>query len=207
MAVDDVYKVVVNQSMQDSLAETVLYYKVISEDPVLSDEAAIQTAIDADLIPTWQASVVDQLTFDCMTIQKVFEPPIKALREFIINRDGLLSGDPLPATVTFLFTKINNATGGVGKKGRIYCMGMTEENQKAGRLQAAAILLVEALADKFEANLATIGGGDFNPVWAVRDPIKPHAILSTLNVDQVVARPRLANQRRRRTPIRNVGPI
>lgn len=201
--IGDLLKLVQNTT-QDSASQiqNVLYYEVIQEDPGLSDEVALASQYPFVVVPTWQAAVNEQTRFDCFSVQKVF--PLPATQIFLTAQgfDGTRpAGETLPATVAALIRKVASGIGGTGKSGRLYIAGILKDDSLEGRLQTPIKLLLESLANVLDDNLITTGGGDFSPAWAVRSPTTPFPIVGIQRWDFGTVLPRLANQRRRRTPI------
>jgi len=204
MPIDDVYRLVVNQALPGSLAQNVLYYKIKSEDVSLTDIASLSSAFLNQVMPSWVAAVSDEVDFACMELQKVFPLPIAAKQEFLISQQGTVVGESLPAMSSMLFQKVNNATGGVGKKGRVYVIGCVEDNTNDGRINVAQAALNDALATAFQQDVTNLTSFSSNPVWAIRQP--NGTVDSTVDIDVVTALPRIATQRRRRTGIRSTVP-
>ncbi len=204
MAVGDLIRVTVNQTLQASTVQNVLYYKIEIEDNSGDDINALALQFIADVItPVWQNVVSDELTFDCISVQKVFPLPIGAVQEFNVSLVGLNAGESLPAMDSALIQKFNPTQGGVGKKGRVYVAGILESQTNLGRVNAALAALLLLLANQFSGNLeVTPGGGEYEPVWAVRSSTTPFAITGFVEDLQWAPLPRIATQRRRRTPIR-----
>lgn len=201
MPAGDLYKVVVNQSFQSSVVQNVLYYE--DTDGVSSDpEADIFLQWNTDVRPAWLNSVSDLLTMECLDIQKVFPLPIQAIRPFDVSLAGQLSGGVNPAMDAALYQKVNDNTGGIGKKGRLYVAGLREIDNEEGRVTSAYFILMTSLANALDNELIVAGGSIFKPSWAVRSNLTPFGINSFLQIDQVIPLPRVATQRRRRTPVK-----
>ncbi len=208
MAVGDLIRVTVNQTLQSSTVQNVLYYKIEIEDNSGDDVNALALQFIADVInPVWLNVVSEELSFDCISVQKVFPLPIGAVQEFNVSLAGLNIGESLPAMSSALIQKFNPTQGGVGKKGRVYLAGIREDDTSLGRTSVALAALLVLLANQFSGNLeVTPGGGEYEPVWAVRSSTTPFAITGFVEDLQWQALPRIATQRRRRTPIRSTSP-
>jgi len=207
MAINDILKVNINQRMFEAVVQNVLYWKVDSSDDNLTDQKALELAFISDLLPSWRAMQGNDLMINCMEIQKVFPGEAGAVFEMELNTTGALTGQLLPATNAALFKKINLVTGGVGKTGRIYIAGIRELDQNMGRVTDDEFALMQQFADTFESALTNPTNFSASPVWAVRNPLPPREIISTLSVDTLTPLPRIATQRRRRTPIRMVSGV
>jgi len=200
MAAGDLIKLVVNQTLQNSVVQNVLYYDTVTDPP--SGSAAQDCAeqfLNLVITTSWLQTISDELTVDCISAQKVFPTPIEALLEVDVSLTGQKTGESLPAMDSVLFQKVNLLTAGVGKRGRIYLAGLPEIDTKQGRVANDAKPALEALALSFQEELALPARGVFTPHWATRDPVTPFAINGSVKVDVVTLLPRIATQRRRRT--------
>ena len=88
----------------------------------------------------------------------------------------------------------------------MYFAPMSETDQNLGRLTDNGILNLGAVGGSLVTNLTPATGGDCQPAWAVRNTVAPFDIIGFETVDQIVALPRMATQRRRRTDVRAIGP-
>ncbi len=203
MAADDLLKLVVNQTMNSEVVQNVLYYLVVSDDTSTTNEQAIADQFSlSPLLGVWEPLVVDEISFDCISTQKVFPTPIGAVLDTNVGRAGQKTSEGLPATDAVLLQKFNPATGGKGKKGRVYIAGLPKLDENLGRLEAVPFAAFKLLAAQLALNLTTPGGGDYKPAWAVRSPTTPFAITGSVTDLTWIALPRIATQRRRRTPVR-----
>jgi len=209
MAVGDIIRVTVNQNLQSSVVQNVLYYKIESETATGDDLLEISEQFISQIItPAWKVMVSPELTFECLDIQKVFPLPIGAVRDFDVSAAGTNAGESLPAMNSALIQKFNPAVGGVGKKGRIYCAGILESQTSLGRANTDLFAAMEILATALKGDLeGGTGSGDYEPVWVIRKPDAPNKGSITGFVEDLIfeALPRIATQRRRRTPIRAVS--
>lgn len=207
MAIGDIIRLDINQSLQSATVQNVLYYKILVEDSSGDDVNACSNQFSADVInQPWQDTVSPELSFDCITAQKVFPLPIEAVQEKNVSLLGLNAGESLPAMSAALIQKFNPAVGGVGKKGRVYIAGIIEDQTSLGRINPDLKSLLDALATNMEANLMVGGtGGEYEPVWVIRNPAAPFEITGFVDNLTFRALPRVATQRRRRTPIRAVS--
>lgn len=209
MAVGDIIRITVNQTLQSAIVQNVLYYKVEVEDSSGDDVNACANQFTADVInQPWRDTVSPELVFNCLSVQKVFPLPIDSNRDIDVSLPGLNAGESLPAMSAALIQKFNPATGGVGKKGRVYIAGIIEAQTSLGRINPDLKSLLDALATNMQANLQVGGtGGEYEPVWVIRKPDAPDKGSITGFVEDLTfeALPRIATQRRRRTPIRSVS--
>ena len=201
MAVNDIIKLIVNQSIFSENVQNVLYYKVVTDDGTTDNEIALAEDFFADVLPTWRALVVDQVVFTCLQTQKVFPTPKGSTFDRISAAIGDITTEGLPATDAALIRKFNPAVAGVGRKGRVYIAGVPEANQNRGRIDAAYGASLGGLAALLIANRTTTGLGDYRPVWATRDATTPFAINGSVDWTNFTVMPRIATQRRRRTPL------
>lgn len=203
MAAGDLLKLVVNQTMNSEIVQNVLYYEVISDDTSSSNEQAIADQFSlAPMLATWEPLVVDEISFDCISTQKVFPTPIGAVLDTNVGRAGQKTSEGLPATDAALLQKFNPAVGGKGKKGRMYIAGLPKLDENLGRIENVPFAAWKLLAAQMALNLTTPGGGDYKPAWAVRNPLTPFEITGFVTDLVWNALPRIATQRRRRTPVR-----
>jgi len=209
MAAGDLLKLVVSQTLQESTVQNVLYYKVVTDDPGGSNLSNLNTDFNTVIITgLWQALVSSELQFECNSVQKVFPTPEEALQEFPTSFIGGKSGQSLPAMSSVLMQKRNNTLAGVGKKGRIYIAGLPELDTSKGRVNVGDLAAWSVLAGAFGNELAESGSGVYKPAWAIRKPDAPNkgSITGSVEIDVVQLLPRIATQRRRRTPIRTFSP-
>ena len=202
MAAGDLIKLVVNQSLQQSPVQNVLYYVVVTDPP--SSDVLIdlnQQFVGQIISSKWQTIVSNELTFDCNTLQKVFPAPEEAVEDFVTTFVGDKILESLPAMDSVLLQKVNTATAGVGKKGRMYVAGLPEADTLKGRLSTAVLLEWNEFATLIGDELSAPGQGVYKPAWAVRNPASPFEITDFIEIDKVTVLPRIATQRRRRTPI------
>lgn len=203
MAAGDLIKLVVNQTMNSEVVQNVLYYEVISDDTSTSNEQAVADEFDnSPMLSTWEPLVVDEISFDCLSTQKVFPTPIGAVLDTNIGRAGQKTSEGLPATDAALLQKFNPAVGGKGKKGRMYIAGLPKLDENLGRIENVPFAAWKLLAAQMALNLTSPGGGDYKPAWAIRNPATPFEITGFVTDLTWVMLPRIATQRRRRTPVR-----
>ena len=201
MAAGDIIKLIVNQSIFSENVQNVLYYKVVTDDGTTDNEIALAEDFFTDVLPTWRAFVVDLVFFTCIQTQKVFPTPKGSTFDRISAPTGDITTEALPATDAALIRKFNPAVAGVGRKGRVYIAGIPEANQQRGRINAALAGSLNALGTLLIQNRTTTGLGDYKPVWATRDAVTPFAINGSVDWTNFTTMPRIATQRRRRTPL------
>ena len=202
MAIGDLIRLTVNQELDASVVQNVLYYKINEENVGGDDVKTLTESFIAGILTSpWKATVNQSVMFTCVTGQKVFPTPIGAARDFPAGFAGTLTGTSLPATNCALIQKVNLTQGGVGKKGRVYIAGFEEDDTAQGRLDAGAFTRLGTLATSLQADVAGAPDGIYEPVWAVRSPTTPFAITGSVEDLVFNALPRLATQRRRRTPV------
>jgi len=202
MAVGDLIRVDVDQFMFGSIVQNVMYWVVVAQDDNDPDVPVVAQEFLGQILPPWKAAVTDDVSFDCLTVQKVFPLPVSAAEQFNVGEVGDSTGEALPSMDAALIQKLNPAVGGVGKKGRVYVAGIDEAKVNAGRLEAAQFALMQTLATAMEIPLTTSFNGVFDAAWAVKSNIAPFPITDFVTDLQFRALPRIATQRRRRTPIR-----
>lgn len=199
MAVDDVIGLEIQGSLNAGLWQQKYYYK-ITTDAAIENNNPIEVvkAWDAIVSSPFLAAVSTELTIDCGTAQKVFPlPKGNTFIQPLSGESGDLIGESLPATVAGLITTLTD-TPGRQTRGRKYIPGIRELDQKGGRVLSAEFDLLVALASALESQIS------FDmlvaiPVIAHRDPVTPFEVLSTADITACTTRPRLGNQRRRRT--------
>lgn len=209
MAAGDLLKLVISQFLQQSTVQNVLYYKVITDTPGGNNLESLNDDFISEVIsPIWLALVSDEVAFECNSVQKVFPTPEESLQEFAVSLVGGKATQSLLAMDCILMQKRNNALAGVGKKGRMYIAGLPELDTKNGRLNVADSAAWGVLAAKLGEELTVASSGVYKPAWAVRKPDAPDkgSITGDVEIDIVQLLPRIATQRRRRTPIRTFTP-
>jgi len=203
MALLDGYQVILSGNLQAETFQNVLYYQIVTEDGSQSAQEIIIAALILDVWPKWIAAMSEDAQLDCFSVQKVFPDPVNAREDVFIGDIGLLTGESLPAMDTALIQKVAQQVGGRGKKGRVYFAGIRELDQEKGRLLDAEGSLLSVLGLQLQTNITGGDGGDYAPAWAVREKVKPFAILSMQQWDEANVLPRIATQRRRRTPVKS----
>jgi len=203
MAVGDLLKLTVNVNVTSTQMQNVLYYEVAEDDTLTNNAVELILQFAASVIPFWGTAISLLAFIECIEVQKVFPSPV--LRSFLgtIGLFGSVSGEPLPATVGALYRKTNSVVTGRGKSGRMYLGGLTETQQNNGRITTAAKVPLEALATELEKTLLSTNGGQYRPAWAVRAPTPSAPITGLVIAEEIRLLPRLANQRRRRTPVQS----
>jgi len=201
MAVGDLIKLIVNQAIFSQNVQNVLYYEVVTDDGTTDNEIALAEDFFTDVLPSWVSFVVENTIFTCIQTQKVFPLPVGATFDRIQTTVGTITTQGLPGTDAALIRKFNPAVAGVGRKGRVYVTGIPEAEQNQGRITAALQGSLNALATLLIQNRTTTGLGDYKPVWATRAPTTPFAITGSVDWTNFTSMPRIATQRRRRTPI------
>jgi len=203
MAAGDLLKLIVNQTMNSEKVQNVLYYEVKSDDTVEGNEKGLASEFISGVIPvTWVPFISQELSFDCVSVQKVFPLPVGAIQDFNVALQGGSVKEGLPATDAVLIQKFNPTVGGKGKKGRVYIAGLPKDDEDLGRITSVVLGAVQALADSLQSSQVTSGGGDYEPAWAIRAPVSPFGISGFINGLIFDVLPRIATQRRRRTPVR-----
>jgi len=186
------------------VVQNVLYYKVITDDPDGDNKKDLADVFTTTaIVAQWRNRVSNEVSFACLNLQTVFPlTEVDAAQEFDVSEIGSQTLESLPAMDSVLMQKVNNLTAGVGKKGRIYIVGLPEAHQEFGRMldtiKSAWITLADVLGDE----LAAPSSGVYKPAWATRSSTTPFPIDGDVEIDKVTLLPRLATQRRRRTPIR-----
>lgn len=209
MAAGDLLKLVVNQFLQQSTVQNVLYYKVVTDAPGGDNLKSLNDDFNSAIISAeWLALVSNAVAFECNSVQKVFPTPEDAVQEFPTGFLGAKGLESLPAMDCVLMQKVNNAQSGVGKKGRMYIAGLPEDDTDLGRLKALVQAAWGVFATALGTELTQPGSGVYKPAWAIRKPDAPDkgSIIGDVEIDTVNLLPRVATQRRRRTPIRNFAP-
>jgi len=206
MAINDLYKCVINTTQPGSISQNVIYWLETAEDGTQTAIDIITTDMLGVMLPRLGDVLADSGTIECLQIQRVLPVPVGAVQEFQVGLAGQRTGEMLPATNAMLVQKINQAVGGKGKKGRFYAAPISESDQNEGRITNVLF----AAAVPFQESLSTIitglDGGAYAPAWAVRDPLTPFGIIGTELITDTSILPRIATQRRRRTQIKLLVP-
>jgi len=201
MAVGDILQLNVNQDLFSDSVQNVLYYKV----EVVPAAGAAETDLAGEFIsfvlPTWQLAVDSFLKFQCIQTQKVFPAPVTASFDAFVNLIGLAPGFSIPGRNCALIQKFNPAVSGKGKKGRVYVSGFPEAGEFEGRLTVAQAALLNNLGTALIAKLTGLNSGEYQPVWATKQPAAPFAVTGSEEWTNFVLKPVLASQKRRVTPI------
>jgi len=201
MAIGDIIRLVVNSNLYSENIQNCLYYLVTADDTGPGNEVALAQQFFEQVIPDWADAVVDAVEFTCIQTQKVFPTPVGSTFDRIESIKGFQTGQGLPATDSGLIRKFNPAVGGVGRKGRVYVAGMPEAQANLGRITAVQGAFLNDLGNLLIAVQGSPANGLYQPVWATRDATTPFAINGSVSWLNFTVMPRIATQRRRRTPI------
>jgi len=201
MAVNDVLRLNLDQSIDGDQIQNVFYYRVETDDGSGENADPLALQFEIDVIPDWQPVVTGDLSFDCIGTQKVFPDPKRAFRERFITALGTAAGQALPIVATALLQKFDSAVSGRGKKGHTFISGISENEVEKGNITSVLAGLLGPLATALTANLVTPGGGIYNPVWAIISGA-PAAITGVVDWTKSVILPRIAHIGTRKTPVR-----
>jgi len=202
MAVDDVHHLVMQGSLDEQLWQQSFYYKLTIEaaDPIDNDKDLIDGWLQT-VGPSFKAATSEEMTIDCGTSQKVFPLPLgNTILVPFAGENGDLTGESLPATVAAIITTLT-AGATAQTRGRKYVPGIRELDQAQGRIVAIELALLVSLGTAYENTLTPQAPSLLRaiPVIAHRRKTTPRDVLSTADINDTIARPRLGNQRRRRT--------
>lgn len=205
MAADDIIHLEVQGSLNSGLWQQSYYYQISvdSTDP-MDNEVNVAKGWLASVAPAFTLATSVDCTIDCGTSQRVFPVPVG--NTFITafpGTPGALTGGSLPATNAAVITTLSEDPG-PQLRGRKYIPGIPEDSQQGGRVSAAEMVLLQALAETFKTTLMEDTMEAF-PVVAHRDATTPFDVLSAVQIVTFTVRPRLGNQRRRRTFRTNVS--
>ena len=201
MAIGDVIKLVNNSVLYSENVQNVLYYKVLADDGSDDNEVALANEFFSEVLSAWVGAVVEAVEFTCIQTQKVFPLPVGSTFDRFVTAAGTQVGQGLPATDAGLIRKFNPAVGGVGRKGRVYLAGMPEAQVNLGRITGIQKTTMESVGLELIQTIISATGGQYLPVWATRDATTPFAINGSVDWTNFTVMPRIATQRRRRTPI------
>jgi len=201
MAVNDVLKLNLDQSIDGDQIQNDFYYRVETDDGSGENEDPLALQFEIDVIPDWQPVVTADLSFDCIGTQKVFPGAKRAFRERFITALGTAVGQALPIVATALIQKFDPAVSGTGKKGHTFISGISEDEVEKGNLTSVLAGIAAPLLTALTSNLVTPGGGIYNPVWAVITG-SPAAITSVVDWTKSILLPRIAHIGTRKTPVR-----
>jgi len=205
MAAGDLFRLKLVQSIDSDVIQNDFYYVVDTDDGSGANEEPMATQFDVDVIPDWITAVTADLSMDCISTQKVFPGARRALFEKFITAVGTAAGEAVPIVATALVQKIDPALSGRGRKGHSFISGISEDQVKDGRINAALSSLLQTLLSSLTANLVTPGGGIYNPVWATFTKVAPIVIDGFVDWTTGVVLPRLAHIGSRKTPIRKLS--
>lgn len=206
MAADDIIHLEVQGSLNGGLWQQSYYYQIsvdgaVEADNPISVAKAWLTAVETAFLN----SVSVDCSIDCGTAQRVFPVPKgNTFIEAYPGNVGALTGGSLPATNAAIITTLSEDAG-PQLRGRKFIPGIPEESQTGGRVTAAELALLQVLGEALRATIME-GTMEAFPVVAHRDPVTPFDVLSAVQITQFTVRPRLGNQRRRRTFRTNVQP-
>jgi len=201
MAVGDLYQVSIGQRLYNDVVQNVLYYRVTTDTLVGPPEDDLGTVFISDVLPPWEASVTQDVKFDCLQIQKVSPAPLRNSFDTFLTAVGDVVGQALPARNCALIQKFNPAVTGKGKKGRVYISGIDETEESEGRLRVAAAALLTTFANKLITTLTGANSGVFEPVWVTRSATAPFGVTGFVAWTNFLVLPIMASQKRRVTPV------
>ena len=199
--IGDLYQLTFNQILFSKPTQNTLYYRVVADDTTTDNAVVIANEFVTLVVPKWIDTVSSQLQTTCVQAQKVSPDPTGAAFDQFITDVGTRTGDALPAQSCGLIRKFNPAVGGKGKTGRVYIAGISETDADDGRLQLLIQPALQALGTALVTNLTSTGSGEYEPVWLTRSPPPVVTITGFVLWPNFLVMPRIATQRRRRTPI------
>lgn len=192
MAVNDIYSVTVDTVVKGEHCQNVFHYRESTAEtgtiPAENLAEGFVAAVEAD----WLAILSDQAALACVYVRRVQPTPSVAYTR-IWNEVGTVAEEPIPTTSAALITWYS-ATAGKRTRGRNYFPGTPESFQDGGLLEAAAITLIQTLADTLADPIAAGGGG--TGVWELC--VYSRTNLTGVDVIESVVRSNLGTMRSRR---------
>jgi len=204
MAVGDIHRLQMISSMDGDIMQNDLYYKTVVEPSSGTEENDLAEAFETTVVPQWILAVTGDVSLDCIRVQKVFPLPLRAVFDKFITAVGVAIGIAAPMAVAALIQKVNPALAGRGNKGRAFISGVAREEIQDGRITSLLEGLLIGLKGALTANITGPLSGEYNPVWATRSTVTPFPIIGSVDWSIGNVLPRVATQRRRKTPVRKI---
>lgn len=173
MADADVYQVAVNQSLYGVSCVNTFTFVATQDGP--NEAVDLLELFDLAVLPTWGLTVSDSLSFNCLVARNLSQPGNAPTEKTALStQTGSTGPDALPANavaVIGLYGPNPTKTG----RGRKFISGMLVLDEEDNCFKAAPYALLEALKDKFIADVGADGGpnGWYQPVIAGGDPPTP----------------------------------
>jgi hypothetical protein len=192
MAVNDTFRVILEQTLHNQKVVSVLHYRETATAPVNAEGATgLAARVAAIIVPALKGIQSVELVHDRVVVQHFHPPPVNVpVLNATAAGPGGVAGDSLPTEVTAVITK-TTPYAGPKYRGRMYVAGVPVSSENNSQLSAAALIAWNAAAAAMMVTLTSPAGDDWDMiVW--------HKATSTFDyVSSLMARPVLRSQRRR----------
>lgn len=191
MAVEDIYRVGIEQTLHGQLVLNVLHFRERSTDAAITDLAgALAGRVAAVVVPPMKAAQSNELNHTRIWAQRI-KPTPPLIPSVVVGHAGAGSfpSNSLPTSVSVVVTK-RSTFAGVKYRGRLYGAGIPQAGEDNSQIIQAHVDLWQNVGDAIAT--ALVNGA------AIWDPIIWHR--STQNYEVILAceaRAVLRNQRRR----------
>jgi len=190
MAVGDMYRVVINQTLHGQVINNVLHYRKTEEGFIDGGALALAQRVDAVIVVAMKVQQSSELAHVNVLAQRIRPtPPLVPVLVNTNNGAGSVAGGSLPAADTVVITK---RTPYAGRKfrGRVYVAGVPVTHEDNSTIAVAQLNNWQVLANTFAVNL-TLDDDTWTPVVYHRSNFT-HDVIVAAQVRNI-----LRSQRRR----------
>lgn len=168
MAVDDIYRVVHNQSLYGVALVNVHYYKQTGTTTSGTSEADLAERFDVSVANTGMATnLANDWTSDCIVVREITAGASTATERITGDAGTAGAGEAFPPNAVAVISAYT-ATFSKSGRGRWYISGMLLDDEEDNCWDAAAFTRIELIRDSFgDALTGGAGGGTFQTgLWS-----------------------------------------
>lgn len=165
MSINDVYQAVIGMNVKGQKIANVLHFEQTSGDGVITPNHDLCLAIQEDLLPTYQLTTSNDLSFESIRAHKI-SPAIGGTYVLPIAVLGLIAQDTLPPNGNVVATLYSDNLTRQGR-GRIFISGVPDTVSGDGRLNSAAVGTYVTFLDLLMGTIQAAAGATFRAgVWS-----------------------------------------
>jgi hypothetical protein len=190
MAVNDIYRVTVQQTLHSQMILNTLYYRE-SVGGVGGGSADLAARVANLIVPLMKAVQSNELTHNAVVVQKIFPaPPTVPATDTSAAGAATVASNSLPTSVASVITK-RTAFAGRKYRGRVFLSGVPASSEDDSKVAAGAVAALNALGTILSGGVSAGAGPTYSPIIWHKNTSTFDAVLTTTT--QTILR----NQRRR----------
>lgn len=191
MAVNDIYRIGIKQTLHLQNILTILHYRQTASADPPNDQLSIAERVATTIVPLMKAVQSSELWHDLVYSQKIWPlPPLVPTEQKTAPGAGGVAGGSLPTSVAVTITK-RTQFAGRKYRGRAFIAGVPVTSESDSQLAQAQMAAWQQLADGMALTLQGFNENIYQPVLWHQGPKTWDAIVACS------ARTVLRNQRRR----------